>query len=148
MANRMAMEQKIDAMVEKLDKLDGKVSSLDQKISTLDEKFTTLDGKVSTLDGKVTQLDGKVSTVDGKVSTLDGRVSTLAGSISDLKTEMRIQFDETHRLLKFGLEAREALRENMEGRFAAVDRKHDQEIGLLKDVLRSVAARRRAPRRR
>ena len=82
------------------------------------------------------------------MATVDGTVSTLAGSVGDLRTEMRIQFDETHRLLKFGLEAREALRENMEDRFAAVDRKHDQEIGLLKDVLRSVAPRRRAPRRR
>jgi hypothetical protein len=39
--------------------------------------------------------------------------------------------------MKFGLEVREALRESMEARFDAADRKHDEAISLLKDVLKA-----------
>ena len=47
-------------------------------------------------------------------------------------------------LLKFSLEAREGLRESMEGRFDEMGQKHDQEIDLLKDVLRHVTGSSRA----
>ena len=50
----------------------------------------------------------------------------------------RIRDEEMHSLLKFSFEAREGLRESMENRFDAIERKHDDEIGLLKDVLRHV----------
>jgi hypothetical protein len=40
--------------------------------------------------------------------------------------------------MKFGLEAREALRETVDARFDATDKKHDEELGLLKSVLRAV----------
>lgn len=52
--------------------------------------------------------------------------------------ESKIRDEELRRLTKFGLEAREVLKESIEARFDAADKKHDEEIGLLKDVLRAV----------
>jgi hypothetical protein len=40
--------------------------------------------------------------------------------------------------MKFGLEAREALRETVDARFDETGRKHDEQISLLKDVLRAI----------
>jgi len=42
-----------------------------------------------------------------------------------------------HSLMKFGLEAREALRESVTARFDETDRRHEEAISLLKDVLQS-----------
>ena len=38
--------------------------------------------------------------------------------------------------MSFALEADEVLRDSMSRRFDAADRKHDEQIGLLKDVIR------------
>jgi hypothetical protein len=54
----------------------------------------------------------------------------------------KIRDEEAHGLLKFSLEAREGLRESMEQRFDVMGNKHDQEIDLLKDVLRHVTGAR------
>jgi putative heme iron utilization protein len=56
--------------------------------------------------------------------------------VDGLAHNMKMEFEDTRHMLRFGLEAREALRETMEARFAEADRKHDQQIELLKDVLR------------
>ena len=50
---------------------------------------------------------------------------------------MHVEFEQTRDMLSFGLEAREALRETMEARFAEADEKHDRQIALLEDVLRA-----------
>ena len=54
----------------------------------------------------------------------------------------KIRDEELHGLLKFSLEAREGLRESIEQRFDEMGKKQDQELDLLKDVLRHVTGTR------
>ena len=68
----------------------------------------------------------------------------LVARLRDVDSGARIRDERSHELLKFNLEAREALRESMQGRFDAVERKQDQDISLLKDVLRHLAATRQS----
>ena len=74
----------------------------------------------------------------GDVNTPTAEVATLGVRTATLDSKVTVGFEQTHALLRFGLEAREALRESMDARFDAADRKHDEQIGLLKDVLRDL----------
>ena len=72
------------------------------------------------------------------------RLDAIQADVAGIRTEMRegfnaarIRDEEQRDLMKFGLEAREALRESVDERFAAADKKQDEQIGLLKNVLRS-----------
>lgn len=108
-----------------------------------------------TLDGIARQLEAIRSDVAGVKSDMTDMKSDMTGMKSEtarLKDEMRdgfwkigedlnaarIRDEELHRLMTFGLEAREGLRESVETRFDATDKKHDEEIDLLKDVLRAL----------
>ena len=81
--------------------------------------------------------------------TLDGiarQLNAIRDDIAGVKTEMRdgfnaskIRDEELRSLAKLGLEANQGLLETTTARFDATDRKHGEEIGLLKDVLRSSA---------
>lgn len=81
--------------------------------------------------------------------TLDGiarQLNAIRDDIAGVKTEMRdgfnaskIRDEELRCLAKMGLEANQGLLETTTARFDATDRKHDEEISLLKDVLRSSA---------
>ena len=73
------------------------------------------------------------------IRSLDSRMEQGFRRVDEELNAARIRDEEAHRFLKFGLEAREALRETMEARFYATDTKHAQEIDLLKDVLRAVS---------
>ena len=57
--------------------------------------------------------------------------------------EGKVRDEELRDFMKFGLEARESLRESMEARFDEADRKHDEQIGLLRAVLHDVTKRAR-----
>ncbi|MEO8681283.1 MAG: hypothetical protein ABI665_19690 [Vicinamibacterales bacterium] len=110
-----------------------------------------------TLNGIAKQLEAIRADLQGVKSDVAGVKSDLVGVKSDMQsmdTRMsegfrrvdeglnaaKIRDEEAHRLLKFGLEAREGLRESIEARFDETDKKHDEEIGLLKGVLRSVTS--------
>lgn len=78
----------------------------------------------------------KVDTGFENTRALAAKVDVGLEETRALASKVTIGFEETHALLKFGLEAREAPRESMETRFEEADRKHDEQITLLKDVLR------------
>ena len=81
--------------------------------------------------------------------TLDGiarQLNAIRDDIAGVKTEMRdgfnaskIRDEELRSLAKLGLEANQGLLETTTARFDATDKRHVEEIGLLKDVLRSSA---------
>lgn len=52
-----------------------------------------------------------------------------------LDTKITVGFEDIRTQLRFGLEGREALRETMNTRFAEADRKHDEQIDLLKAAI-------------
>lgn len=80
---------------------------------------------------------------------LDGiarQLNAIRDDIAGMKTEMRdgfnasmIRDEELRSLAKLGLEANQGLLETTTARFDPTDKRHGEEIGLLKDVLRSSA---------
>lgn len=102
------------------------------------------DGKLAdamTLDGIAIQLKELAATV----ARLDRKVTEGFERVDVQFNDAKIRDEAAHSLLKFSLEAREALRETTEARFDEMQKKQDQEIGLLKDVLKDLrAATRRA----
>lgn len=111
--------------------LRGDVDLLRQDVNTLGREVATLGRAVATLDGRTAALEGRTAALEGRTAALEDRTTALTRKVT-------VGFEETHALLRFGLEAREALRETVDARFDALDRKHDEQIGLLKDVLRDV----------
>lgn len=106
-----------------------------------------------TLDGIARQLEAiRSDMTDMKADMTDMKadMTGMKADIAGLKTELsggfrkvgeelnaaKIRDEELRGLTKFGLEAREALRQSVTARFDETDKKHDEEISLLKDVLR------------
>lgn len=96
------------------------------------------------LPGEMT-LDGiakRLGAIDAKLAGLEAEMRSGFTRVDEKLNDAKIRDEELHGLLKFSLEAREGLRESMEQRFDVTSNKHDQEIDLLKDVLRHVTGAR------
>ena len=79
----------------------------------------------------------------------------VARELSNLRTEMaegfrrvneqlnasKVRDEQLYDLMTFGLEAREALRESIEDRFDRTERKHDEQIQLLNEVVKTIPRR-------
>lgn len=83
----------------------------------------------------------KLETIDSRLSTIDTRLSTLEESVDDGFNASKVRDEELHRLTRFGLKAVEVLSESVDRRFDSSDRKHDEQISLLKDVIRQNPAK-------
>lgn len=99
------------------------------------------DGKLPdkmTLDGIAKRLDA----IDAKLGGLEVEMRSGFTRVGEELNNAKIRDEELHGLLKFSLEAREGLRESTEERFDEMGKKQDQELDLLKDVLRHVTGTR------
>ena len=83
-------------------------------------------------------MDAQFAAIDKRFDGIDRRFDAVHEELNHAK----IRDEELHRLMTFGLEAREGLRESMGQRFDALEKKQDEDIGLLKDVLRHVTGSR------
>ena len=125
---RLPGEMTLDGIAKRLDAIDAKLGGVDARLGGLDAKVGGLDG---TVGGLAAKLDGLEAEMRSGFTRVDEKLN-----------EAKIRDEELHGLLKFSLEAREGLRESMEQRFEVTGNKHDQEIDLLKDVLRHVSGAR------
>ena len=80
-------------------------------------------------------LGQRLVAIDDKVTSLQSEVRSGFKRVDEALNAAKIRDEEAHRLLKFGLEAREGLRESVEARFEEADKKHDEQIDLLKQVV-------------
>ena len=80
--------------------------------------------------------------IDKKVTSLQAEMQTGFKRVDEELNAARIRDEEAHRLLTFSLEAREGLRESVETRFEEADRKHGQQIDLLKQAVHHLASTR------
>ena len=102
-----------------------------------------------TLDGIARQLNAIREDIAGVKADLTGVKAdgtSVRAELASLRSEMKdgfnaskIRDEELRSLAKLGLEANQGLLETTTARFDATDKKHGEEIGLLKDVLRSRA---------
>ena len=148
---RLGDEMTLEAIAKRLDTIGADVTSIRSDIKSIDGKVTSLDDKVTSLDDKVASLDGKVASLDGKVTSLDGKVKSLDGKVESLDRKMKIEFEETRKVVKLGFENVEILDEKIGRRFDTTDRANADNKSLLEaalvrlrhDVERSSRARNR-----
>lgn len=91
---------------------------------------------------QVTSIDKRLDGIDKRFDGIETNVKAGFLQVNEGLNAAKIRDEEAHSLLKFSLEAREGLRESMNDRFDAMERKQDEDIGLLKDVLRHVTGSR------
>ena len=119
-----------------LTELSSQFKSLVSQVDGLDQKFVGLDKKFDGLDKKVDGLEKKFDGLEEKFDGLEKKFDGLDKKVDDGFSASKVRDEELRDLAKFGLEAREALRESMENRFDEADRKHNQQIDLLNDAVR------------
>jgi putative heme iron utilization protein len=111
------------------------------QLAAIQKDLTTVKDDLSGLKRDVSGLKQDVSGLKQDLAStrkdLGGQMLSVLDRVDGLANNMKVEFEQTRGVLRFGLDAREALRETMEARFAEADQKHDQQIALLKDVLRA-----------
>ncbi|HEX8028864.1 MAG TPA: hypothetical protein VF491_10405 [Vicinamibacterales bacterium] len=98
----------------------------------------------------------KLDTIDTRLSTLVRRVddgftasesalrlglTALESKIDDSSRASQIRDEELHRLTRFGLEATEVIADSINRRLDESNRKDDEQITLIKDVIRQQLTR-------
>lgn len=102
---------------------------------TLDDIGRRLD----TLQSDMTSVKSNVQSLQTNLTSLQAGVQTGFKRVDEALNAAKIRDEEAHRLLEFSLEAREGLRESVDARFDEADKKHDQQIDLLKQVVQHLA---------
>ncbi len=137
---RLANEMTLDGIARQLEAIRADISDVKDDVNGVKDDVNSLKDDINGVKGEINGVKGEMAgmraDLKGDIRSLDSRMEQGFRRVDDELNAARIRDEEAHSLLKFGLEAREALRESMESRFDATDKKHDEEIGLLKDVLR------------
>jgi hypothetical protein len=102
---------------------------------TLDELAAKLDEHGAKIDAQGAKLDAQVAKLDQKFASIDQRFDTMDRKVDEGFKDSKIRDEDLRDLMKFGLEARDVLRDDMHRRFDAADQKHDEQITLLRDAV-------------
>lgn len=113
------------------------LEGLSAQIGRLSSKIEVMDSKIEAMDSKIEAMDSKIETMDSKIDTVAQEMRDGFARVDDELRAAKIRDESLHSLMKFGLEAREVLRDEVGRRFDATDRKLDEQLGLLKDAVRS-----------
>lgn len=103
---------------------------------TNDELAAKLDQKFDRIDQKFDGIDKKFDSIGTTFEAIDKRFESLEQKVDAGFNASKVRDEELRSLMSFALEADEVLRDSMSRRFDAADQKHDEQIGLLKDVIR------------
>lgn len=118
----------LDDIARKLDTIDTRLATLERKV---DDGFTAAEKNTLLLG-----LANLESQVDDRFSASTKAFATLESKLDEGFNASKIRDEELHRLTRFGLEAGEIMHDSIIRRFDSSDRKHDEQISLLKDVIR------------
>ena len=97
---------------------------------TLEERFDGVDKRLDRIDGRLDNIDGRLDKVESRLDGVESRLDRI-----------EIRLDDTHSIAKMGLEAVDALRESMNQKFAAAEKRQKEETELLKTVIVHVRKR-------
>ena len=122
-----------------LDDIGQKLVAIDEKVTSLQADMTSVKSSVGSLTSNVGSLESNVGSLHANLASLQSEVRSGFKRVDDALNAAKIRDEEAHRLLKFSLEAREGLRESVEARFEEADKKHDEQIDLLKQVVQHLA---------
>ena len=121
-----------------LDDIARKLDTIDTRMSTLERK---VDDGFNASGSAMGSLRSGLATLEVKVDTLEEKLDTLEGKLDDSSRASQIRDEELHRLTRFGLEADEVIADSINRRLDESNRKHDEQITLIKDVIRQQAIR-------
>ncbi len=124
-----------------LEGISAQLKELTNTVTGISVSVTEVKASVTDLNARVTDVTASVTDVKASVSSLDRRMTAGFTRVDEQLNAATVRDEELRGLMKFSLEANVALRESMETRFAAVDKKQDDEIGLVKNVIRDLSAR-------
>jgi septation ring formation regulator EzrA len=122
-------------------RMDEKFAGIDEKFAGIDQKFGGIDQKLAGIDQKFAGIDQRFDRIDQRFDRIDQRFEALEKNVDEGFNASRARDEELRDLTKFGLEAREILRDEMHRRFDAADRKHDEAISLLETAVRDSSRR-------
>ena len=101
-------------------------------------QLDTIDTRLSTLERKVD--DGfsasEKRSLLSSVANLESKIEDVESKVEDGFNASRIRDEELHRLTRFGVEADEIIADSINRRLDESNRKQDEQIGLLKNVIR------------
>ena len=110
--------------------LEDLAAKLDAHGAKLDARGAKLDAQGAKLDAQGAKLDAQGAKLDSQGAKLDALDKKMDQGFNDSK----IRDERLEGLMKFGLEAREVLRDEMHRRFDDTDRKQDAALTILKDA--------------
>jgi chromosome segregation ATPase len=149
---RIATEMSMDEIARQLGAIRSDITSIKNDmtavttdLAVMKTDMTDVKADITDLKADMTDLKTDMTVMKTDLTNVQATVSGLSTGLMDLKSEMESGFndskmrdEELRDLMKFGLEAREALRETVEAGFDETGRNHDDQISLLKDVLKDV----------
>jgi chromosome segregation ATPase len=142
---RIATEMSMDEIARQLGAIRSDITSIKNDMTAVTTDLAVMKTDMTDVKADMTDLKTDMTVMKTDLTNVQATVSGLSTGLMDLKSEMESGFndskmrdEELRDLMKFGLEAREALRETVEARFDETGRKHDDQISLLKDVLKDV----------
>ena len=107
----------------------------DELAAKIDAQFERIDEKFNGIDKRFEGIDKKFDGFDKKFDGFDKKFDGLEQTMKEGFDASRARDEELRDLTKFGLEAREILRDEMHRRFDESDRKTDLQLTLLKDAV-------------
>ena len=118
--------------------LEGISSQLKTVVEQVDTLAKAVDSGMRSMESRMGSMESRMGSMDSRMDTMQKEMKDGFAHVDQKLNEARMRDEELRGLMTFGLEAREALRETMEERFTEADKKHDEQIDLLKTVLRGV----------
>jgi len=140
----MTLEGIAEQLKELKDTVSAGFKAVDQRFDGVDEKFKGINEKFKGIDEQFKGVDEQFKGIGEQFKGIGEQFKGIGEQFKGIDQKLndaKVRDEELRGLMKFGLEANVALRESMETRFEAVNKKQDEEIGLLKDVIRSKSAR-------
>jgi hypothetical protein len=108
---------------------------------TVDELAARMDQQFAALDQKFEAIDQRFAGVDQRFAGIDRRLDALEKKVDDGFNASKVRDEELLGLMKFGLEARDVLRDEMHRRFDEAARQREDEITSLWDAVRRPGGR-------
>jgi septation ring formation regulator EzrA len=108
---------------------------------TIEELAAQMNTQFADVNEKFADVNEKFAGVNEKFAGIEHRFDELTKRVGEGFDASRARDEELRDLAKFGLEARDILREEMHRRFDDTDRKHDDSIELLQTAVRDLSRR-------
>ena len=136
---RLANEMTLDGIARQLNAIRDDIAGVKTDVSSVRADLTSVKADLTSVKTDLAGVKTDVAGVKADGTSVRGELASLRSEMRDGFNASKVRDEELRSLAKLGLEANQGLLETTTARFDATDKRHGEEIGLLKDVLRSSA---------